>query len=217
MPDWVVHLLRILLAVGLGFAIGVERKMRFKEAGMRTHAVVAAGACLFIIVSKYGFGDVASFDAARVAAQVVSGIGFIGAGMIMYRKQAVHGLTTAAGVWFTAGVGMAAGAGLYLVAVGATVLIIAVQCVMHINCRFFRAERYMQLRLVFVNNEDESETVKRLFEVNRFLEVRATRQEGDIVFNTLIRTEKLFDDAFIRQTLKNYPFILSIERADDEC
>lgn len=216
MPEWVVHLLRILLAIALGFAIGIERKMRFKEAGMRTHAVVAAGACVFMLISKYGFSDVPNYDGSRIASQVVSGIGFIGAGMILYRKQAVHGLTTAAGVWVTAGIGMAAGAGMYIVAAGATVLIIVIQCIMHINCRLFRVERYMQIRVTFVNNADESETVKRLFEVSRYLEVVADRKDDDIIFKVLLRTEKMFDDTFIRQTLKDYPFIIDIERVDDE-
>ncbi|MDE6676874.1 MAG: MgtC/SapB family protein [Clostridia bacterium] len=94
LPDNLIELeyfLRMLIAIVLGFAIGLERKIRFKEAGMRTHTIVAAGACLFMIISKYGFDDIdKNFDVARVAAQVVSGVGFLGAGMIMYRKQAVH-------------------------------------------------------------------------------------------------------------------------------
>lgn len=85
-----------------------------------------------MIISKYGFSG-ENADVARVAAQIVSGIGFIGAGMIVYRKNAVHGLTTAAGVWATAGIGMACGAGLYFVAVGGTLIMILVQCVLHIT------------------------------------------------------------------------------------
>ncbi len=93
MPDWVEYLLRILMAVGLGIVIGIERQLRFKVAGIRTHAVVAAGACIFMVISKYGFSDSNTFDASRIASQVVSGISFIGAGMILYRQQSVHGLT----------------------------------------------------------------------------------------------------------------------------
>ena len=103
------YLISILVAVVLGFAIGYERKLRFKEAGIRTHTIVCVGSALIMVVSKYGFGDSAEADAARVAAQIVSGIGFLGAGIIVYRRHEIHGLTTAAGVWATAGVGMAAG------------------------------------------------------------------------------------------------------------
>ena len=87
MPEWLEYLLRILMAVGLGFVIGIERQLRLKVAGIRTHALVAAGACLFMIISKYGFGDSTQFDASRIASQVVSGISFIGAGMILHRQQ----------------------------------------------------------------------------------------------------------------------------------
>ncbi|MGN1076970.1 MAG: MgtC/SapB family protein, partial [Candidatus Gallimonas sp.] len=100
-------LLDLLLAVGLGFLIGLERKMRSKEAGIRTHTIVCMGAALMMLVSKYGFAETSDFDPSRIAAQIVSGIGFLGAGIIVYRQHEIHGLTTAAGVWATAGVGMA--------------------------------------------------------------------------------------------------------------
>lgn len=122
MTDELIWLARIAYAVALGFAIGFERKLRFKEAGIRTHTIVCAGSALIMVVSKYAFSDIAEYDASRVAAQIVSGIGFLGAGMIIYRKQVVHGLTTAAGVWATAGVGMAAGGGLYIVAAGVSLV-----------------------------------------------------------------------------------------------
>ncbi|WP_186786893.1 MgtC/SapB family protein, partial [Oenococcus oeni] len=119
-------LLRLIVAGVCGFAIGYERKSRLKEAGVRTHMIVALGAALIMIVSKYGFVDVVQLkgyvlDPSRIAAQIVSGIGFLGAGMIFVRKQAINGLTTAAGVWTTAGVGMAIGAKLYFIGVSATV------------------------------------------------------------------------------------------------
>ena len=97
------YLISMLLSVVLGFAIGFERKLRFKEAGIRTHTIVCAGSALIMVVSKYGFGDSIEADASRVAAQIVSGIGFLGAGIIIYRKHEIHGLTTAAGVWATYG------------------------------------------------------------------------------------------------------------------
>ena len=104
------YLIGVLVSVVLGFAIGFERKLRYKEAGIRTHTIVCVGSALIMVVSKYGFGDSAEADASRVAAQIVSGIGFLGAGIIVYRRHEIRGLTTAAGVWATAGVGMAAGA-----------------------------------------------------------------------------------------------------------
>ena len=220
LPDKLIELeyvIRILIAVVLGFAIGMERKMRFKEVGIRTHAIVAAGACLFMLISKYGFADSdGRFDAARVVAQVVSGIGFIGAGMIMHRKLAIHGLTTAAGVWITAGVGMAVGAGMYILAASSTAIIIVAQCIMHLNFKIFKNKHYVQIQVVFVNTSCENEIVKKIFNVDRYLHVEAKKKEEGVVFSVTVRTDKMYDDAFIFKTLQENPFIQSINRIDDD-
>jgi putative Mg2+ transporter-C (MgtC) family protein len=110
----------LLIALALSAAIGLEREIRQKSAGLRTHTLVGFASALIMLVSKYGFTDVLGdhvvIDPSRVAAQIVSGIGFIGGGLIFVRRDAVRGLTTAAAVWLTAAVGMAAGAGLWLLA-----------------------------------------------------------------------------------------------------
>ncbi|MBR1587509.1 MAG: MgtC/SapB family protein [Kiritimatiellae bacterium] len=121
---------RLVLAGALGALIGAEREFRAKTAGTRTHFLVALGSALLMVVSQYGFMDPATAgthtaDAARVAAQIVSGIGFIGAGTILVQKHAVHGLTTAAGMWVAAGIGMASAGGLYVIAISATLLSLA--------------------------------------------------------------------------------------------
>lgn len=120
-----VQLHELLLAFILSSLIGLEREIRLKSAGLRTHTLVGLGAALMMLVSKYGFFDIVqadhvSLDPSRVAAQIVSGIGFIGGGLIFVRKDIVHGLTTAATVWLTAGVGMACGGGLPMLALAAT-------------------------------------------------------------------------------------------------
>lgn len=120
-------ILRLVLAGVFGLAIGLDREYRVKDAGFRTHFLVSMGSALIMIVSQYGFEDILThpgvgLDPSRVAAQVVSGIGFIGAGTIIFHRQIVRGLTTAASLWATAGIGLAAGAGMYGVAAAATVL-----------------------------------------------------------------------------------------------
>lgn len=115
--------LRLLIAMLLGGVIGIEREYRSKEAGFRTHFLVALGSALFCIVSQYGFGFDLK-DSSRVAAQVVSGIGFLGAGTIIFQKNVVRGLTTAAGLWVTAAIGLACGSGMFAAAAIATMLII---------------------------------------------------------------------------------------------
>ena len=114
---------RLLLALFLGGAIGIEREYRAKEAGFRTHFLVALGSALFCVVSQYGFG-VDLKDSSRVAAQVVSGIGFLGAGTIIFQKNVVRGLTTAAGLWVTAAIGLACGTGMIVAAVITTAMVL---------------------------------------------------------------------------------------------
>lgn len=118
-------------ALLLSACVGVEREIRQKHAGLRTHTLVGLGAALFMLVSKYGFNDVVQpglviADPSRVAAQIVSGIGFIGAGLIFVRRDAVRGLTTAASIWVTAAIGATAGAGLVLLAAEATLAYLVV-------------------------------------------------------------------------------------------
>ena len=126
--EWI---LRICIAALCGAGIGYERKNRNKEAGIRTHAIVAIGSALIMIVSKYGFYDTNSFDASRIAAQTVSGIGFLGAGIIFVKNGTVSGLTTAAGIWATAGVGMCIGSGLYTIGIITATLILGLQLIFH--------------------------------------------------------------------------------------
>ena len=125
--------IRVLSSVLLGFAIGLEREMTNKYAGLRTNILVCLGACLFTIISIYGFPEVSvtgdelgTLDTARVAAQVVTGIGFIGGGTVLRHGATVFGLTTAATLWVSASIGMACGAGMYGLAIVATVLSILV-------------------------------------------------------------------------------------------
>ena len=134
-------ILRILIAALLGGLIGLEREYRAKEAGFRTHFLVALGSALFMIVSAHGFADALlsaehRLDVSRIAAQVVSGIGFIGAGTIIFQRHAVRGLTTAAGLWVTAAIGLASGAGMYVIASFATILVLL--CLEALNYMFRR-------------------------------------------------------------------------------
>ena len=119
--------LRLFIAGILGSIIGLDREYRAKEAGYRTHFLVSLGSALIMIVSQYGFDEVLQkpgmdLDPSRIAAQVVTGIGFIGAGTIILHKQIVRGLTTAAGIWATSGIGLAIGAGMYTLGISATIL-----------------------------------------------------------------------------------------------
>ena len=129
--------IRILLSAVLGALVGLERTKRQKEAGIRTHCIIACAAAVFMILSKYAFVDPADVlgsrgaDGARIAAQVVSGISFLGAGVIFKNGNSIRGLTTAAGIWATSAIGMAIGAGLYWVGLITTVIMMVAQVVLH--------------------------------------------------------------------------------------
>lgn len=127
------YFIRIILASFCGFFIGLERSKRQKEAGLRTHIILAMGCSLLTIVSKYGFADVMnlSVEPSRIASNIVTGIGFLGAGVIFVRGGSVRGLTTAAGIWVTAGIGIAIGCGLYGIGIATTVVLMIVQVVIH--------------------------------------------------------------------------------------
>ncbi len=207
-------LLDILLSVALGFCIGFERKLRFKEAGIRTHTVVCAGAALMMVISKYAFGSEA--DSARIAAQIVSGVGFLGAGMIVFKKHEVHGLTTAAGVWATAGVGMACGGRLYIVAVGATAILIIAQCLLHLNFRAFRSKRYYSVNIKFVQTGEANTKIKEIFGTDRFNQLVITREEDRIVYRATLTTDKEFSSTFLNDLMQDNSFVLSVERCDND-
>lgn len=136
MPDTLECLLRLILAAVCGGAVGLEREIRLKEAGVRTHLIVCFASCMMMIVSKYGFADVmgspaVSLDPGRIAAGLVTAIGFLGAGTIFARSRGITGLTTAAGLWATVGIGMTTGAGMYVLSIFSTGFIVVVQAILH--------------------------------------------------------------------------------------
>ena len=143
--NWMNELIwvaRIAAATLCGACIGYERENNLKTAGIRTHSIVALTSCLMMLVSKYGFADVLSanvnLDPSRIAAGIVTAIGFLGAGVIFTRKLTVSGLTTSAGLWATVGIGVAMGGGMYIIAVFATLLVLGLQFFFHRSARLVR-------------------------------------------------------------------------------
>lgn len=176
--------IRIILGVFFGAMIGLERSRRQKEAGIRTHIIVALGATLMMIVSKYGFFDMlpnpsTNFTGDRVAANIITGVGFLGAGMIFFRGNAIKGLTTAAGIWATAGVGLAVGAGLYILAAVSTLLMIVVQIILHVWQ--VSADTWVLGEVVVISKSDE-EIVQRTKKV--------LEEEGIHIFGTRYKKQE---------------------------
>lgn len=203
--------LDLILAAFLGFFIGLERKFRYKEAGIRTHTIVSVGAALMMIISRHAFGDDA--DTARVAAQIVAGVGFLGAGIIVYKKNVVHGLTTAAGVWTTAGVGMACGGGLWLIAVIATAILIFSQWLLH--RKIFRYKKLFSIKIVFVQITDERERIKHLFDIERYNKLVVEREGENLIYHAILDTDEEYSSTQLDEIMKDNKYIRSIERCDE--
>ncbi|ETI87931.1 methyltransferase [Clostridium butyricum] len=214
------YLLRLFIAAVCGMAIGYERKNRMKEAGIRTHFIVAIGAALIMIISKYGFQDQIgwpnmSLDPSRIAAQVVTGVGFLGAGVIFMQKQTIVGLTTAAGVWVTAAIGLSIGSGLYFVGIAATVITILGQILLHGKIRFLSSPRTETLMLQIVDDADSIKFLQDIFEDNEIIiiNLKSKRDEKYSLINVevVIRVYESFNMTKFLNILQSKDFIKSLE------
>lgn len=170
---------RMLLAAGCGLAVGYERKYHLKSAGVKTHVIVSLASALMMEVSKYGFSDLAAGDGSRVAAQVVSGISFLGAGIIIKRNQNVEGLTTAAGIWMMSGIGLAIGAGMYWIGCACTVLYILFNfCIRFLEKRH---KTYQETYLLEIDSADAVRKIIRECGKGKVME-NTVKKEGDSLF-----------------------------------
>lgn len=236
-PFWLNLVLRVVIAGFCGFIIGFERKTRSKEAGIRTHTILAIGAALFMIVSKYSFSDLvrvvyeggqptyqyymgmSTTDASRVVAQAVTGIGFLGGGVIVYTKGSLHGLTTAAGIWATAGVGMMVGSGvgtLMVLGVVTSILIVCVHLVFRLPIRAFRTKSYHTVRIRFEVCDGALDKIKAMFVTRKISNMRIEKKDGILVGQVAIRTADDVKDKNWMSTIESADFIRSIEYSEEE-
>ncbi len=210
---------RILVAALCGAFIGYERNNRLKEAGIRTHLIVALAAALIMVVSKYGFGDVTThpgiaLDPSRIAAQIVTGVGFLGAGMIFVRNQNISGLTTAAGLWATAGIGMAVGAGLYFLGIGVSLLIIAAQMMLHRNFAWlhFPMTEQISLEMDTVGDGVSSIREKLLSHEIHILSLKARHLDnGRMALDIFVKVPKEYNRTQLMSLLSDNPHIKSLD------
>lgn len=211
--DWGVVIIRLLLATFLGAVIGFEREYHAKEAGVRTHLLVALGSCLFMIISVYGFDfmldqDHVSFDPSRIASQVVTGIGFIGAGTIILQKQMVRGLTTAAGLWVTAAIGLACGNGMYIIAAVTTVIVLVSLGLINVYLPYF-SQKERHITFLTEDYEVMTEILERLRQekitvLNYELHKDAEENDGKMLVSLEIRMKRYDNAKGIASILKNF-------------
>ena len=217
--------LRIVLAGVCGMLIGIERTRRLKEAGIRTHAMVACTACLLMILSKYGFSDLVNADGslysgvdtadpARIAAQVISGVSFLGAGVIFKAGSTIKGLNTASGIWATAGIGMCLGAGLYLASIFTTLIVLALQYMFH-RYNFSKDTYVTNVVSVTMRNWGTGITQMRamLDEMNASVfESEVIRNEdGTVTFNLSFKSPKALTSESTLAYMDAHPEVLSFE------
>lgn len=215
--DW---LLRIVVAAICGAIIGYERTIQRKSAGVRTHIVVAMASALFMIVSKYGFADLLNMhgialDPSRIAAQIVTGISFIGAGTILVRREQISGLTTAAGVWAVAAIGMAVGAGMYAIGILTTIFLFFVQMIFHDDTLINKIIVHVRfnIQIEAVNKHHILPQIKEELEENQVENISVKIldvSDEKIVFNVdgIINNKK--DENDIIMALRKYPDIKRI-------
>ena len=208
--------LRLFVAGAMGVLIGLEREYRAKEAGYRTHFLVALGSALMMIVSQYGFAEVLKtdlirVDPSRIAAQVVSGIGFIGAGTIILQKQIVRGLTTAAGIWATSGIGLAVGAGMYAIGIAATLLVLLG---LETLSYFFKSIGLRNMMIDF--STDDKEAIKRVsqvFNTRNYIVVSYEMKEvplnGKICYHVsmVVKAKRMNEEGLLLLFLQDFPDI----------
>ena len=206
----------LIVAGAMGVLIGLEREYRAKEAGYRTHFLVALGSALMMIVSQYGFmevlkTDLIRLDPSRIAAQVVSGIGFIGAGTIILQKQIVRGLTTAAGIWATSGIGLAVGAGMYAVGISATLLVLLG---LETLSYFFKSIGLRNMMIDF--STDDKEAIKRVskkFNTRNYVVVSYEMTEaytnGKNVYHVsmVVKAKRINEEGLLLMFLQDFPDI----------
>ncbi|MDY6325715.1 MAG: MgtC/SapB family protein [Bacteroidales bacterium] len=214
--------LRLLAATLMGAAIGLEREYHAKEAGVRTHLLVALGSCMFMILSIYGFDmildrDNVSLDPSRIASQVVTGIGFIGAGTIILQKQMVRGLTTAAGLWVTAAIGLACGNGMYILAVVTTAVVLLSLGLLNIYLPYF-AQKDRKITFQVENYEILTDLLKKLGDrkitVINYEMHRDAEENGDRMLVTIeVRMRKYDNPAELVSLLSGFKDV-SIEKIE---
>ncbi|MBE6123289.1 MAG: MgtC/SapB family protein [Erysipelotrichaceae bacterium] len=208
--EWI---LRVLCAVAAGVLIGMERHRKAKEAGIRTHAILALGACILTILAKYGFAGFANLSPSRIPASIVSGIGFLGAGIIFVRHDMIQGLTTAAGLWTTAAIAMCFGAGMYGLGICGTVLLFAIQLCFARSSAFSPPRNTINLR-IFITAEGSGREISECLNSIGYRHTEnhfSSDGEDGWVITTEIYTFRDIEPAVILNALNQVPTVRKAE------
>lgn len=214
------YMLRLIVACLCGACVGFERSRRFKDAGVRTHVMVTLGAALIMIVSKYGFQDIPvlemmKVDASRVASNVVTGVGFLGAGVIFFKGTSIKGLTTAAGIWTTAGIGLALGSGMYFVGIMSAIIMIIAQFFLHRVFKSVDSYSTSEMSVVLQKEDGVIEEFKNQLEKENLIiqtcKITKNAEEGIISLKATVRMPHDMEFEDVVRIIENNTKIKSIE------
>lgn len=213
------YFLRVLGAAACGAVIGYERESHMKSAGIRTHAIVALASSLMMVLSKYGFYDILArehigLDPSRIAAGVVTAVGFLGAGVIFNRKMNVVGITTAAGIWATVGIGMAFGAGMYVLSIASSLFIVLLQFLFHTRFLYGRNAVMEQITIQVDSKEEIKELLGGIFSSSKIKISNINARKVDdttLEIKLHVKFPESYDIYEIFTLLKNNPQIKSID------
>ncbi len=210
-------LIRLGFAIVAGLVIGIDSNNRLKDAGIKTHTLLCMTACLLMIISKYGFYELSKFegiqyDASRVASTIISGLCFIGAGMVFYKQNSVKGLTTAVALCLTIAIGMCFGSGLIITACIVTAVDLVIQFILHRTKGPFKNKKLIVLNAKFYAEDGYIEKFKKIFEIDHFDHFKIVKEndksiiEVEFVYKIKISSEEIFE------ITKNEPQIIMIEK-----
>ncbi len=201
MPEVWKLVVRLLLAGFAGFLLGMERGRRAKDAGVRTQTILCLTSALLMIISKYGFGELfdqgVQYDPARIASNIITGLTFLGAGMILYKREAFKSLTTAAGLCANVAIGMAFGGGMIVLGAVVTIMVLMVQVVMH--AKMFSSKKNIEIRAKFIIKAGYIEEFKQRYKVEHFVHFKTIRENGNMIadvafyYYNKITSEELFE------------------------
>ena len=209
--------LRLIFACVCGAIIGIERSIRRKDAGVKTHIILAMGAALFMIVSQYGFGDLSltpeyRADASRIASNIVTGVSFLCAGVIFVRGASVKGLTTATGIWATAGIGMAAGAGMYAITIFATVLTLLIQIFLAVPSAKIETHYAVDIELELPSEIPTEEVVSPLSKITESVpnSIKLNRQDDKNHYKISFNIRHTVNETTLLQELSELPYVTNV-------
>ncbi len=210
-------LIRLGLAIIAGLMIGFESNSRLKDAGIKTHTLLCLTSCLLMIISKYGFYEISKldgiqYDAARIASTIISGLCFIGAGMLFYKQNSIKGLTTAVSLCLTIAIGMCFGSGLLITAGIITIVVILLQFILHKNKGFFKRKKLIVLNAKFYAENGYIKRFKEIFDIDHFEHFRISKEndkaiiEVEFLYKIKISSEEIFE------ITKSEPQIIMVEK-----